>query len=213
MKGQRVSAFVSVVLLAAVVAGCATMGYDQAGKLASSMRQTRQDVVAAGSQITATFNALDVIMMAQVGDLRPLVTQYSKELAGLDKAAKDARTRGPKIQTSGDAYFASWAQEIEAIQDPGLRASSKKRREETMADYQAVVQSLNAVRDAYAPVIKEARDIEKVLQQDLTKSGVAAAQQGYTSARQKATVLQGLMTQSLGVIDQVVTDLAPTPER
>ena len=82
-----------------------------------------------------------------------------------------------------------------------------------MADYKAVVQSLNAVRDAYAPMIKETRDIEKALQQDLTKSGVAAAQTTYVSARQKAIELQGLMAQSFGVIDRVVANLAPTPGR
>jgi hypothetical protein len=213
MKKQQACGLVTAGILTALVAGCATMGYDRAGQMASKMQQTRQDVLGARSQVTATFNALDTVMRAQVGDLRPLVTSYSKELSSLEKTAEKTKWRAQNIRESGAVYFSAWAQEIEAIGDSEMRANSMKRREQTLADYKAVEQSLIAVRDAYYPLLKDLRDIEKTMQQDLTSAGVAAVKPAHQRARQKAIDLQGLMTQSLGVIDRVVNGLAPTAVR
>jgi hypothetical protein len=192
---------------AAVMAGCATTGYNQAGKMAANMQQTRQDVLDARSQVTVTINALEAVSRVQVGDPRPVLATFSKELARLDKAAESARWRAQNIRESGATYFASWAEEIEAMQNPGIRANSLKRREQTIASYREVEKSLMALKDAYLPLVAGLRDIEKALLADLTKSGIAAVQPAQKAMRQKAVELQTLMTQSLGVIDRVVADL------
>lgn len=213
MNMQQTGRMMTVAALAAVVAGCVTTGYDRASKMSSRMQKTQQDVRMARSQVTVTFDALSTLLKAEVGDLRPLLASYDRELSRLQTMSQTARSRAQEIPEAGAAYFQAWAQEIDVMQDPQLREVNLKRHADVREDYRKVEQALVEVRDGYLPVISALTDIQTSLHQDLTASGIASVKPTEQKARQEAIKLQQQMTTAGEVIDAVVRKLAPTAAR
>jgi len=205
---------VGMVLVGAVaslvlISGCATSGYQKSDRSTDSMVQTKVEVDSAYKQVTRTITALDTIMRAQVGDLRPLYEDFAAHLKTLDQDAESARSRALSMQSKNQDYFNSWAQEIEAIQDPSVRGKSLNSLKAAKANYQAVEQSLVKTRDAYIPLVSALNDLQTALAQDLTPSGVASLAPAYSKARQQAIDLQAVMITSMKAMDTAVRARTP----
>jgi hypothetical protein len=210
MKNNRGMMSVIGALAAVVfVSGCATSGYQKAGKSAASMTDTKAEMQGAFTQVTLAINSLDKIMKAQVGDLRPLYKDFAAQVKDLEDAAQAARSRALSMQAKNQEYFATWAQEIEAISDPSIKKQSLTRYNATKTSYQEVEKSLFKIRDAYVPLISSLTDIGTVLNQDLTPAGIAPLRPVYSKARKQAIDLQSDMKNSMKAMDAAAQKLAP----
>jgi hypothetical protein len=196
----------AVVLL---ICGCATSGYQKAGRSALSMSETKAEIQGAYSQVASAAKALDRLMGASVGDLRPLFQGFVAEVKKLEGAASAARSRAIAMQARSQDYFNTWSQEIESINDPAIKGQSLKRLGAAKTSYQQVERSLFETRDGYVPLIASLGDIQTALGQDLTPAGLAAIRPAHLKARQQTIALQGLMKNSMSAIDAATKELRP----
>jgi hypothetical protein len=196
-------------VLAGLVGGCATQGYQKAERSAISMKDTKSEIQNAFGQVTTVIHSLDKVMNATVGDLRPMFKDFSSNVTTLEFAAEMARERALSMQTKTRNYFAAWAQEIESIQNPSIKSQSLQRYNSAKASYAKIEQTLFRTRDAYIPLISSLNDLKTAMNQDLTSSGVSASRAPYLKARQQGIALQSVLKESSAAIDEASRQLTP----
>ena len=201
-----------MVAVAALALAWSPAGFAQ-GKLAErsskSMQATLVEVQEAYGQITATIGSLGTLMSAQVGDLRPMLKDFSAEVKQLQSAAEVARKRALNMQDENKEYFAAWAQDIAAIADPAIKAQSQQRLQQTFAAYQQVEQNLIKSRDTYAPLNSTLGDLETALNQDVSPAGKAALQPSFAKAREQAVAAQAALQATQKAIQAAQGGLTP----
>ena len=196
-------------LVAAMIAGSALAGAKEAQRSTDSLQATAGEVQAAYNQITATIGSLGTLMSAQVGDLRPMLKDFSAQVKQLQADAESAKSRAIKMQDMNKAYFATWAQEIASISDPAIKAQSQARFEESFASYRKVEQGLVQTRDAYVPLMSSLTDLETALNLDLSPAGKAALQPSFAKAREQAVPAQGAIQATKAAIQAALGGLTP----
>jgi len=204
---RRVVSIILVGVVAALAAGCATTGYKRANKAASSMIATRVELQAGRQQVTRTLNALNTLVVAQAGDLRPKCQVFDREVAQLRKNGENARRRANAMRRSTAVYFEEWGKEIEAIRNAEIRRESVKRRSETMRSYQPIEAAARDATAAYEPLLADLRDIQSHLKQDLTARGIAGIRGFVAKATQDAAALQQKIDAVVTVLDRVASEI------
>jgi ATP-dependent Clp protease ATP-binding subunit ClpA len=206
---MKMKMMMGLALIAALSAGSALAGAKEAQRSTDSLKATQTEVQDAYNQITATIGSLGTLMSAQVGDLRPMLKDFSAEVKQLQADAESARSRAIKMQDMNKEYFATWAQEIASISDPAIKAQSQARLQESFASYQKVEQGLVQTRDAYIPLISSLTDLQTALNQDLSPAGKAALQPSFAKAREQAVAAQGAMQTTKAAIQAALGGLTP----
>ena len=196
-------------LVVCLTAGCVTQGYQRAGKTVQSLQATRVELTAAAQQVSRTIGTLNRMAGMRGGDLTPVYTQLTKDVAGIEKQAETARWRANAYRDNANTYLDSWAQEVSAIQDETIRLKSGQRRGEMIAKFQGIERSAAATRQAYAPLLTELQGIVQYLGQDLTARGVASMRPQFGKARTKATMLRTRIGELIGELDRVSAAMAP----
>jgi hypothetical protein len=196
-------------LVVAMIAGSALAGAKEAQRSTDSLQATAGEVQAAYNQITATIGSLGTLMSAQVGDLRPMLKDFSAQVKQLQADAESAKSRAIKMQDMNKAYFATWAQEIASISDPAIKAQSQARLQESFASYQKVEQGLVQTRDAYVPLMSSLTDLETALNLDLSPAGKAALQPSFAKVREQAVPAQAAIQATKAAIQAALGGLTP----
>lgn len=206
---MKMKMMLGLALIAALMAGAATAGVKDAQRSSESMKATQTEVQDAYNQVTATIGSLGTLMSAMVGDLRPMLKDFSSQVKLLQSSAETVKSRALRMQTENQEYFAAWAQEIAAISDPAIKAQSQARLQETFASYQQVEQGLFQTRDSYVPLMSTLNDLETALNQDLSPAGKAALQPAFAKARAQAVVTQGAMQATQKAIQNALGGMTP----
>ena len=206
---MKMKMMLGLALIAALIAGAATAGVKDAQRSSESMQATQTEVQDAYNQVTATIGSLGTLMSAMVGDLRPMLKDFSSQVKLLQSSAETVKSRALRMQTENQEYFAAWAQEIAAISDPAIKAQSQARLQETFASYQLVEQGLFQARDSYVPLMSTLNDLETALNQDLSPAGKAALQPAFAKAREQAVVAQGAMQATQKAIQNALGGMTP----
>ena len=189
------------------VAGCATTGYQRANKAGAGMTALRQELMFGRQQVTRTLNALNGLVGSEVGDLLPKYKAFESEVARLNKSGNNASWLAAVMRSNTAAYFEQWGKEIETIQNPQVRAESAKRRSETMRSYQQIEGPAREAAAAYDPLLRDLRDIQSHLKQDLTARGIAGARGFVSTATQDAAALQQKIGAVVGELDRIASEL------
>jgi hypothetical protein len=189
------------------MAGCATTGYQRANKAGTSIAALRQELVFGRQQVTRTLNALNSLVASEMGDLVPKFKAFGREVAQLNKSGNAASRRAATMRSKTAAYFEQWGKEIETIGNPQVRAESAKRRSETMRSYQQIEGPARDAAAAYNPLLRDLRDIQSHLKQDLTARGIAGVRGFVSTATQDAAVLQQKIDAVVGELDRIASEL------
>ena len=194
--------------LAGMAVGCATPGYQQAEKTASSMQATRSQVVAAGQQVMRTTATLDR-MAKTTGDLRPTYNQFVKDVKAIESLAGSAKWRADSYRKNASLYLDQWSQELAGMANDNIRATSAQRRAQVQAKFGAIERAAANTRRAYVPLLQDLTGMVQYLGQDLTVNSVAALQPQVKSAQVKAVELRRTMNELVRELDRVSGTLAP----
>jgi hypothetical protein len=173
------------------------------------MDKTSEEVQNAYGQVTLAIKSLDRLMSAQVGDLRIMYKDFQSEMKALETAAEDARNRAISMQTKSRDYLTKWAQEVENIENPQTKEQSLQRFNKAKAGYLKIEQLLFKCGAAYAPMLKSLKEVQTVLDQDLTKTGIATAKPSYTTGRQQAIDLQSALKEANAALGAGSENLSP----
>lgn len=206
---RRYQNLAAIVALAAILAGCATSGYQRAGTATASMAQLRQELIAGRQQIDVTLNALDRLVNQPSLDLRPTFAAFRREVALMDQQAARTGSRADLMWRNGQAHIDAWDSEISAFSSAAARQRSEERRAAVIRDYQTLARHMNAVRDAFQPFMADITDIERALSADLTSRGIATVAPLVTKASADGGVVKQRIDQALVQLDAVARSLAP----
>jgi len=205
-----------LVAIAALLAGCATSGYESGNKTAKNIQKAADKIGALSTQVDATLSALNDLVAHPQPDLRPQFKTFTAKMKALDSDAKEITKARMAMGDEGKEFLAKWDAEVAQINNEDIKARSENRKAEVTAKLQAIKRSYAEAEVAFKPFAGDLRDIEKYLSVDLTTGGLAAMKDVVTQASVHATPLKQSLDKlaadfkSLGV---AMSAVAPAPAK
>ena len=199
-----------------VVAGVAPVGckstsqqaVQRSEKTVDTVAGLRAEVVAAGTQLDRSMSSLNAVI-AGSGDRRTAFKNYSSELAKLQSQADKAKSRADDLRARANEYIAKWEAEAATVSNPDLKAQAEARRATVRDRIDEIQVAADRGNAAYEPLMRELRDIETVLSNDLTDAGVQGvapvAQQAITDAATLRDRINGLVAE----LDRLTGQMSP----
>jgi len=184
MKQFRTSLF--ALALAALVAGCATKGYEKADNTGAYLEATAQRIDRGVAQIDTATAALKDLVENPQPDMKAQFKTYSAAVANLESLTKDVGSRAAKVQQMGTNYLKKWDANLATIQNEDIRKQSAERKEAVMTKFESMKSSYNDTRKAFSPLLADLRDIRTALSTDLTAAGVDAIRKSMTGVNKHA---------------------------
>lgn len=184
MKQLRTSLI--ALALAALVAGCATHGYQKADNAGAYLATAADRVDKGVAQIDTATAALKDLVENPQADMKAQFKTYSAAVASLESLTKDTNARATKIASLGTNYLATWATNLTTIKNEDIRKQSAERREAVMKQFENVKASYADASKAFSPLLSDLRDIRTALSTDLTAAGVDAIRKSMTGVNKHA---------------------------
>ena len=163
-------------------------------KLISSAENSVKQAMGVREEIQKTMDSYNAMFKSSDTEVRDAYKNVEKGINNTEKKREEAKKHMDQMKAEGDAYFASWKQSLQQIQDPDLRKKSEDRMAETRKHFDGVLASVTDARAAYDPFLKSLKDQWTYLGHDLNASGLA-------SLKPDAEKLRGQSTEVLKKID------------
>ena len=163
-------------------------------KLIETAENTVKQATGVREEIQKTMDSYNAMFKSSDTEVRDAYKNVEKGIERTEKKREEAKKNVDLMKAEGDAYFASWKQSLQQIQDPDLRKKSEDRMGETRKHFDGVLSSVTDARAAYDPFLKSLRDQWTYLGHDLNASGLA-------SLKPDAEKLRGQSTEVLKKID------------
>jgi chromosome segregation ATPase len=214
MKSSRLIVSVLVIALAACIAaagGCGSKdkGRERSAKAVGGMKETRSEVAAARKQVDEVLAAATGVQSAQ-SNLAPAYNTYKKEVAEMEKAAEDTRDRWQDMQARGQEYQAKWRAEMATVGSPELKAAAEARAAKVGQRYAEITAKALEARAAYEPFIKDLKDLQTYLSNDLTPAAVQAAAPAFQRVQASGQSLNQKLDALSHELDAVAAEMSPT---
>ncbi|MCU0770941.1 MAG: DUF2959 family protein [Verrucomicrobia bacterium] len=162
----------SVVSLAFVMTACAATGYSKGGDASKGMDKTGREVEAIVAQTELTLSSLSNLVYNPAPDLVPQYKAFTRETKKLDSLSESVDKKAAEMKKRADDYFAKWDAGMTNITNPDLRKTSEARRAEVSSAFEEVAQSLKKSKEAFDPFLSDLKDVQQVLNLDLTQGGL-----------------------------------------
>lgn len=199
---------------AAILAGCASTGYESGAKTAHNIQKAADRITALTAQVDTTLASLNELVGSPKPDLRPQYKAYVANMKTLEKTAKDITKARMAMGTEGKELFAKWDAEIAQINNEDIKTRSQNRKTEVNEKLQAIKRSYAEAEVAYKPFMGDLRDIQKFLSVDLTTGGLAAIKDVVTKATEHAAPLKqslGKLAADFNSLGVSMSPVAPAP--
>ncbi len=192
------------VAAAALAHGCAKdEGRERSGKAVAGLRDTRAELAKAEKQVDQVLAAAGAVQSAQ-GDLKSAYDKYKKEVEQTEDAAEDSRKRAQDMRARANEYQTKWQQEMSQVSSPELKAAAQARAAKVRGRYDMIQAKAQDARAAYEPFMRDLKDLQTYLSNDLTPAAVQAASPVFDKTRASGQVLK----QKLDALEQELDDVA-----
>ncbi len=149
-------------------------GLKQTDKLIEKAETTVKSAVSAREEIQKTLDSYNAMFKSADTDVRDAYKGVEKGIEQTEKKREEVKKHVDEMKAEGDAYFASWKQSLQQIQDPSLRKKSEDRMGETRKHFDGVLASVSDARGAYEPFVKSLKDQWTYLGHDLNAAGLTS---------------------------------------
>jgi len=193
--------FVTALAIAGILGACATRKSPDDGPApGSGIAEYKEITTQATTSIRATLDALEKVS-AQPNPCPTNVSgAFTERVLQLHSDSLRVRARAQAILSRGDAYFASWSENMGRIKDPQIRSAAEHHRPELEQSFEKIKVASKAAGAAFKPFTSGLRllrvQLEKesgLPQTDATKQLVSAARSnGEEVLRQLNLVMQEL---------------------
>jgi hypothetical protein len=161
---------------AIIVSGCASSGYSKASDTSKGMDKAGNEVEAIVAQTQLTLTSLSNLVNHPAPDLVPQYKAFSSNTKKLASMSKSVDAKAADMKKRAAAYFKEWDKGMTNISNPELRATSESRRADVSSSFNQVASSLQRAKAAFDPFLLDLKDIQQVLDLDLTQGGIASIQ-------------------------------------
>ena len=195
-----------------LLTGCSSS--DSGGRTAEgkkavvSLKDTRQELVRAKTEVNDATNALD--KLAAGGNPEQAFKQYTAALKDVEAAGQRAGARAKAMRENARAYVAKWEKEMDQISSAELKAGAAERRQRVKQNFDDITAAGRSVRDAYTPFLKSLQDIHKVLANDLTPDGINAAKGAIAKAKSDGGTVNERIDILIAKLDEVSAGMSGT---
>jgi hypothetical protein len=151
-----------------------TFGKEKRDLLKDNVEKTRDAQAAATEQFKDALTNLKELYGFQGGELEKM---YDRIKADYDRSANRAdtvRTRIKKMEQVANDLFAEWEKEIDQMESPNLKSSSRQRLSETRSKYGSLSQSMRRAEQSMEPVLRQFRDQVLYLKHNLNAQAIGA---------------------------------------
>ena len=200
----------ALAIAAALMTGCAKdEGRERSGKAVTSLRELRGELGDAQKQVDQVMAAASGVQSAQ--DLKPAYEKYKKEVAETEAVAEDARERSQDMQARAAEYQTKWQAEMSKVSSPELKAAAAERAAKVRGRYATISAKAQDVRAAYQPFMRDLKDLQTYLSNDLTPPAVQAAKPVFDKVQTTGQVLKQKLAALQQELDDVAAEMSPTP--
>lgn len=165
----------------ALLAACATApGHERATVATNEMTALHTEIAALRQQLDVTVAGLDALPQSD-----PLegFRKYSENVAGTEQHFARMKSQAQAMRESTQTYLDAWGQEISGVTTPEIRRRSEDRRTQMARTFQGVTDGLLSVSQTCEGVLVQFKDLQKHLSFDLNPTGLTAAQDLITKAK------------------------------
>jgi hypothetical protein len=205
----------SVLAAAVIISGCSSAGYAKGGDASKGMDKTGAEVESIVEQTELTLTSLSNLVYNPAPDLVPQYKEFAGATKKLGSLSESVDKKAGEMKERADAYFAEWDQGMTNITNADLRETSESRRAEVSGAFDEVAESLGKSKDAFDPFLSDLKDIQQVLELDLTQGGINAIQKTAKSAIAHGEDLRAALTDAAGDINDLAAKMSsqgPAPE-
>lgn len=207
------AAAVALLGAALAVGGCQSdPGQERSGKAVTGLRETRKELADASKQVNEAMAAADAVQAAPA-DLKPAYEKFRKEVAETESAAADARKRAEDMNERAETYQKKWHEEMAKVTNPDLKAAAESRASKVRGRYATISAKAQDVRAAYQPFIKDLKELQTYLSNDLTAPAVQAAKPAFDKAKSSGQVLNQKLAALQQELDDVASEMSPAPAK
>lgn len=161
-------------VLVASLTGCASTSIERKDAASNSMEELRDTMVETRGKIEKTLVSLNGLMTARPDDLRRAYKEYSRDVEDIAEKAATLDEESRNLRQQSDQWLAGWQESQSEVQGAELKALSERRRAQALERIQSIERSLAEAAEAFDPFVASLQDVQMVLGNDLTPSGVDA---------------------------------------
>ena len=185
----------AALLLAVALAGTGCSSGGGGGRSAESKKAIegfqaiRTNIDKAQKQVDESLASLNQLGSGG-GDMTKTFGTFSKEVDELDKAGKDAAKRSESMRKNMDAYIKKWQGEMQAMNDPTIRASVTERQNAVRANFDKVRAAAQEARAAYTPFMGTLQELRKALSSDMSPAALTGLKPAIGNANKQGATLK-----------------------
>ncbi len=205
---------IALVLAVAAIAGCASPGYKEGDQASGTMRAASAEAATAQAAVTTTLTALNDVMTAKEGDLRPRYEAFSTGVDKLRQSMQDLKHRTEAMSNNAASYLARWDRDLNDVKSADLRAKSRQRRAEVGERVRRVKDMSEQTGTLSATALSDLDDVRRVLGTDLTRGGIASVRDAAARAETSSVALRdsaARLTAELDALSNEVSSMASPP--
>ena len=202
-------AMAMAIAFAALATGCAKdEGRERSGKAVGTLKETRDELASTQKQIDEVLVAAGTVQSGQ-GELKSSYDKYKKEVAETEEAAQDVRKRADDMRARAKEYQAKWQEEMSKVSNPDLKAAAQARAAKVRGRYEMISAKTQDAKAAYDPFIRDLKDLQTYLSNDLTPAAVQAASPVFDKVKASGQVLKQKLTAVQQELDDVAAEMSP----
>lgn len=199
---------------AILTSGCATggsssAGYKKADKTGAGIAEFRDEIVNGQKAINATMKSLGEVAATADTNPRKAYEQYSKDLANLESTAAKIQKRAASMQEKGKAYFTQWEQEMAQVSNPDIRKLAEQRKAKLQEAFDSIAATTKPLKEQFDPWMKDLKDLQTYLGNDLTIAGVDAAKKMFKKTQGEGVEVQKLMDTLVAELNTIAAAITP----
>jgi septal ring factor EnvC (AmiA/AmiB activator) len=141
-------------------------------------------------------------------ELRPQFDKFKYELVKMEEQAKVTRDRADDMRQKGQAAFADWEKEVQAINNPDIRKEAEKRLSKRQKSYTAILKAMTEAKEELVPFMSNLNDIRKLLESELTEGTVASTKSLIKDTDWHGADVRDSLTDVEKELDRVSAELA-----
>lgn len=212
-RKNRASIFALLSLVAAALSLIPTDVFAQSKaskKSVESVGSVIKEVTHIRDQVHAAIGSLTALTSGEDAKLRKHFKAYSKSVNKMSKAQKSVKDRVEDMQVRRAAYRQEWEKEMEAVQNPDIKAHMQQRKEEVGRTMDRAQPAAQAAREAFPPFLQNLQDVQKMLSVDLSRSGVAAATPIAHKAIDEGNGIIASLDTMISALSELKAQISPT---
>jgi chromosome segregation ATPase len=190
MATKRILNIIGCALALALVAGCATEGYDKGSAAGSKLQQTADRIAASETAVADCVTALNDLSTNAAPDMRPQFKTLEGSIKKLESLSQSIGSNHLSIQAKGQAYFAKWDAELAQIHNEDIRSRSEARRKEVSVNFEKIKAAYEKTRGNFEPFLADLKDIQRALSIDLNPPGIEAVRSSIQKANRSSESLR-----------------------